>query len=208
MIHLSTRMFSPKPGQRNWPFTPLRNQFTLKISGGFVRRFPMSSQCWKYSPMLYPQNGSIAIGSRRTLPTAPAAAAVVSDPIVAPRYTPLLQLNAWYTSGSVVDLRPPNTIASIGTPSGDSQFGSMLGHCFAGAVNLPFGCAAVRPVSFAISGVHFSPRQSSHSAGGVSVIPSHHTPPSGVSPTLVKIEFFESAAIAIGFVFTLVPGAT
>src|SRR5881275_655113 len=47
MIHLSTRIFSPKPGQRNWPFTPLRNQFTLKMSGGFVRRFPMSSQCWE-----------------------------------------------------------------------------------------------------------------------------------------------------------------
>jgi hypothetical protein len=31
MIHLSTRMFSPKPGQRNFPSAPLRNQFTLKI---------------------------------------------------------------------------------------------------------------------------------------------------------------------------------
>ncbi len=43
--------------------------------------------------MLYPQNGSIAIGSRRTRPTAPAAAAVVSEAIVAPKYTPWFQSN-------------------------------------------------------------------------------------------------------------------
>jgi hypothetical protein len=35
-IHLSTRMFSPKPGQRNLPSLSLRNQFTKKIFGGFV----------------------------------------------------------------------------------------------------------------------------------------------------------------------------
>ena len=45
--------------------------------------------------MLYPQNGSIAMGSRRTCPVVPAAAAVVSDPMVAPMYTPCDQLNAW-----------------------------------------------------------------------------------------------------------------
>ena len=39
-------------------------------------------------------------------------------------------------------------------------------------------------------------------------MPSHHTPPSGVSATLVKIVFRESVAIALGFVFTEVPGAT
>ena len=38
--------------------------------------------------MWYPQNGSIANGSRRSLPTAPAAAAVVSEAIVAPTNTP------------------------------------------------------------------------------------------------------------------------
>ena len=40
-----------------------------------------------------------------------------------------------------------------------------------------------------------------HSAGGSSVMPSHHTPPSGVSATFVKIEFVASVAIAFGFVF-------
>src|SRR6185312_6873881 len=150
----------------------------------------------------------MAIGSRRTLPTAPAAAAVVSEPTVAPRYTPALQLNAWYTSGIVAARRPPKIIALIGTPSGDSHAGSIVGHCEAGAVNREFGCAAFAPVSFAISGVHLFPCQSRHSAGGFFVIPSHHTPPSGVSATFVKIELRDSAAIAFGFVSTEVPGAT
>ena len=39
-------------------------------------------------------------------------------------------------------------------------------------------------------------------------MPSHHTPPSGVNPTLVKIEFRRNVAIAFGLVFSLVPGAT
>src|SRR5208337_4336073 len=52
------------------------------------------------------------------------------------------------------------------------------------------------------------PCQSRHSAGGVSVIPSHQTPPSGVSATLVKMVFRRSVAIALGFVFSEVPGAT
>src|SRR6185437_7595425 len=76
------------------------------------------------------------------------------------------------------------------------------------AVKRPLGCAAVRPVWRPISGVQRSPRQSSHSAGGVAVIPSHHTPPSGVSATFVKMEFFASVAMAMAFVLALVPGAT
>ena len=65
----------------------------------------------------------------------------------------------------------------------------MVGHCEAGAVKRAFGCAAFAPVSLAISGVQRLPCQSMHSAGGSSVMPSHHTPPSGVSATLVKIVF-------------------
>src|SRR5712671_3608365 len=98
-------------------------------------------------------------------------------------------------------------MALIGTPFGFSQSGSIVGHCEAGAVKRAFGCAALAPVSLAISGVHLLPCQSRHSAGGSSVMPSHHTPPSGVSATLVKMEFFESATIAFGFVWTEVPGA-
>src|SRR5215468_1331787 len=99
-------------------------------------------------------------------------------------------------------------IALIGTPFGFSQAGSIVGHCDAGAVKRAFGCAAFAPVSLAICGVHFLPCQSRHSAGGSSVIPSHQTPPSGVSATFVKIEFRERAAIALGLVLVEVPGAT
>src|SRR5919205_1125120 len=103
-------------------------------------------------------------------------------------------------SGIVVARRPPKMIALIGTPFGFSQSGSIVGHCEAGAVKRAFGCAAFAPVSFPIAGVHLLPCQSMHSAGGSSVMPSHQTPPSGVSATLVKKVFFESAAIALGFV--------
>src|SRR5215467_12332688 len=104
--------------------------------------------------------------------------------------------------------RPPKMKAWIGTPFGSSQAGSIVGHCDAGAVKRALGCAAFAPVSFAICGVHLSPRQSRHSAGGSSVMPSHHTPPSGVRATLVKIEFRASVAIAFGLVFFLIPAAT
>src|SRR4051812_9797247 len=99
-------------------------------------------------------------------------------------------------------------IALIGTPLGFSQSGSIVGHCEAGAVNRAFGCAAFAPVCFASSGVHSLPCQSVNLAGGSSVIPSHHTPPSGVSATFVKIVFFANDAMAFGFVFFDVPGAT
>src|SRR5277367_1171651 len=108
----------------------------------------------------------------------------------------------------VVARRPPKTMALMGTPLGSSQAGSMVGHCDAGAVKRALGCAAFAPVSLAICGVHFLPCQSRHSAGGVSVMPSHQTPPSGVNATLVKMVFFASVAMALGFVFLLVPGAT
>src|SRR5215475_6788141 len=99
-------------------------------------------------------------------------------------------------------------IALIGTPFGFSQSGSIVGHCEAGAVKRALGCAAFFPVSFPICGVHLLPCQSVHSAGGSSVMPSHQTPPSGVSATLVKIEFLARVVMALGFVFTDVPGAT
>src|SRR5215467_2341769 len=106
----------------------------------------------------------------------------------------------------VVARRPPKINALIGTPSGASQFGSMVGHCEAGAVKREFGCAALAPVCLAISGVQWFPCQSVHSAGGSSVMPSHHTPPSGVSATLVKMALRESVAMALGLVFFEVPG--
>src|SRR5437667_5377544 len=108
----------------------------------------------------------------------------------------------------VVARRPPKMNALIGTPFGFSQSGSIVGHCLAGAVKRALGWATFAPVFLPISGVHRLPCQSMHSAGGSSVMPSHQTPPSAVSPTFVKIEFFARVAIALGFVLTDVPGAT
>jgi len=49
--------------------------------------------------MLYPQNGIMAMGSRRTTPTLPVIAAVVSVLMAEPRKTPCDQSNASNTSG-------------------------------------------------------------------------------------------------------------
>src|SRR6195952_5841928 len=109
----------------------------------------------------------------------------------------------------VVGLRPPKWKAEMGTPLGEFQASmSMDGHCETGAVKRPLGCAAGLPVILAISGVQMSPRQSKHWGGGLSVMPSHQTPPSGVRATLVKMVLRASVAIAFGLVFALVPGAT
>src|SRR5512145_1122321 len=94
--------------------------------------------------------------------------------------------------------------ALIGTPLGFSQSGSIDGHWLAGEVKRALGWAAGRPHP----GVHSFPCQSVSLAGGSSVIPSHHTSPSGVSATLVKIELAAQEAMALGLVLTLVPGAT
>src|SRR5215468_3350048 len=154
--------------------------------------------------MWYPQKGSIAKGSRRTSPTLPVAAAVVSEPIVAALYTPSSQLVASTTSGIVSLRRPPKMNADIGTPSGLSHSGSRDGHCVDATVKRAFGCAAVRPES----GVHDRPCQSVSFAGGVRVIPSHQTSPSSVNATLVKMTFALSIFIALGFDSYEVPGAT
>src|SRR5208283_2977783 len=101
-------------------------------------------------------------------------------------------------------MRPPNRKALIGTPAGFSHSGSIEGHCEAGAVKREFGWAAGRPQP----GVQSLPVQSIRCAGGVSVIPSHQTSPSSVSATLVKIAFLAQLAIALGLVYSFVPGAT
>src|ERR1700724_3735638 len=146
----------------------------------------------------------MAIGSRRTTPTAPVAAAVVSDAIVAPRKTPCSQSNDLYTSGTVWAQRPPNRIALNGTPCGSSQCGEIAGFWVAGVVKRELGCAALVPDA----GVHGFPCQSVMRWGTGPSMPSHHTPPSSVIATLVKIELLLTASIAFGFVLRLVPGAT
>src|ERR1700722_15394342 len=146
--------------------------------------------------MLYPQKGSIANGSKRSSPTVPAAAAVFSEPIVAPRKTPCSQSNASATSGTTVERRPPKRIAEIGTPAVSSHSGAIAGSCAAATVKRAFGCAA----GVSEADVQSLPRQSIKWAGNSSVRPSHHTSPSSVNAQLVKIVFDSIVLIAFGLV--------
>src|SRR5215212_10629878 len=106
--------------------------------------------------------GSIAIGSRRTTPTSPLAAAVVSEDSVAPRKTPWTQSRASYTRGTVVLRRPPKRIAEIGTPFGSSYSGAMIGHCMIGVQKRELGCDE----GSSDVGVQSRPFQSVRCAGG------------------------------------------
>src|SRR5437899_11293341 len=130
----------------------------------------------------------MAIGSRRVMPTSPVAAAVVSLAIVAPKNTPCCQSNDSNTSGATRALRPPNMNAEIGTPSGASQLGEMLGDCRAETVYRAFGCAAVP-----LDGSQASPFQLINPAGASLPIPSHHGSRPGVIATFLKSGFFSTA---------------
>src|SRR5258708_6139794 len=101
--------------------------------------------------------------------------------MVAPRYTPWIQLKLWKISGIVLARRPPKMIALIGTPAGWCASGASAGLFVIGEVKRELGCAAF---SFE-AGDHGLPFQSSSPSGGGSSCPSHHTVPSGESATLV-----------------------
>src|SRR2546426_5640263 len=143
------------------------------------------------------------MGSRRTTPTFPVMAAVVSVLMAEPRKTPWVQSNASNTSGITAERREPKTNPEIGTPCGSSQLGAIDGHCDASTVNRELGCAAGPLV-----GCQGRPCQSTRPAGGSGVRPSHHGSADGVSATLVKIVFERTIATAFGLVFGLVFGAT
>ncbi len=150
-------------------------------------------------------NGSIAIGSRRTTPTAPVAAAVVSLDKVAPMKVPWIQSRDSVTSGMVVFRRPPKRMAEIGTPCGSSYSSARIGQLRIGVQKREFGCEE----SWSLSGVQSLPCQSVRCAGGSLVIPSHQTSPSSVRATLVKTELpLAIARMAFGLVSQPVPGAT
>ena len=124
--------------------------------------------------------------------------------MIEPMNTPCCQSKASRTSGTTVARRPPNRIASIGTPAGSSHSSAIEGHCDAGVVKRAFGWAA----GWSESGVQSSPCQSIACAGGSLVIPSHQTSPSSVRAQFVKIEHLRIVAMAFGFVLSPVPGAT
>src|SRR5579863_6688299 len=80
----------------------------------------------------------------------------------------------------------------------------MIGHWSAGVVNRALGCAA----GSGELGVQSWPFQSVRCAGGVSVRPSHHTSPSSVRATLVKMVLACRVLTAFALVEAPVPGAT
>ena len=138
------------------------------------------------------------------MPTSPAAAAVVSTDIVAPRKTPCSQSKASVTSGTVLARRPPNRKASIGTPSGSSHSGAIEGHCDAGV-----GEAGVR-MGGGVVGLR-GPLVAVPVDRVVGRLAGHPLPPdvAVVGPAqLVKIVFRSIVSIAFGFVLWLVFGAT
>src|SRR5512137_2344731 len=146
----------------------------------------------------------MAMGSRRTPSFRPTAAAVVSEPMVAPMKTPWFQLKASSTSGTVVERRPPKMIAEMGTPAGSSTLEERAGLLEAGAVKRLLGCAALSVEPF----FQVAPFQSISSAGASVSQPSHQMSPSLVRATLVKSESLRTHSMALGLVLRLVPGAT
>src|SRR5947207_12066789 len=159
--------------------------------------------------------GIIAIGSRRTTPTWPTAAAVVSDDSVAPMNTPCCQSRASVTSGTVSRRRPPKKMASSGTPLGSSHSGAFVSHCAMGVQYRLFACEDSSPAEgsglpslSSPDGVQSRPFQAVRCAGG-SPMPSHQMSPLSVSATLVNSELPRARVrIAFGLVFQSVPGAT
>src|SRR5512145_1848859 len=145
----------------------------------------------------------MAKGSNRSLPTAPAWAAVVSELMIEPRNTPWSQSSDSVTRGTLVARRPPKRMAEIGTPFGSSHSGAIDGHWAAGVVNRELGWAA----GASLSGVQSLPFQSTAWSGGADR-PSHQTSPSSVLATLVNTELLWSMATALGLVSWPVPGAT
>src|SRR5271157_1763935 len=123
------------------------------------------------------------MGSRRTTPTCPAAAVVVSEPSDDALNTPCSQSKPSQTRGTVSDLRPPNRIPEMGTPFGLSNSLDRVGQLKAETVKRELGCAT----NFPLDGSYGLPCQSSMLSGLVSVRPSHHGAFVAVmSPVLVK----------------------
>lgn len=126
---------------------------------------------------------NIEKGSAFNVPALCSAALVASEDSVAATKTPWAQSSDSTMSGIVSFRRPPKIIALIGTPSGWSQSGSRPGTCDAGVVKRAFGCDEGTPSA----GVHGRRSHEAACSGGGVDSPSHHTPPSGVIATFVKL---------------------
>ena len=142
----------------------------------------------------------MAMGSRRTLPTAPAGGGGGF------RAHGGADVDAAGPVEGLVDERHGGGAAAAeddgadGHAVGGFPVGIDGGALRGGRGEAGVGMRGVGAGLLPISGVQCSPRQSRHSAGGSSVMPSHQTPPSGVSATLVKMVFCASVAMALGLV--------
>src|SRR5262249_30287025 len=145
----------------------------------------------------------MAMGSRRTTPTCPVMAAVVSVLMAAPRKTPCCQPKLSKTIARAVVRGEPKMNREMGPPCGPSQFGAIDGHWLHGPVKGELGCAAGVPP--AAQGL---PCQSTVPAGASVPMPSHHGSLEGVMATLVKIVFERTILMPLGLVAALVLGAT
>ena len=119
--------------------------------------------------------------------------------------TPCSQSNASRTSGTTVERRPPNRIASIGTPAGSSHSAAIDGHLRGRRRE-----ARVRVRGRASRSRASSRRRASRSRARAarSSCPPTRRRRRRCSAQLVKIEHFRIVAIAFGFVSRPCPGAT
>jgi len=146
----------------------------------------------------------MANGSRLSCPTLPAAAVVVSLPMIAPRNTPCCQVKASVTSGITEGRRPPKSMALIGTPRrvfplrGDHR--ALAGRRGEPRVGMRGLAPAVRRPG--------PPQPVDERCRLLVGHLLHQTSPFGAMAQLVKIECRPSVSIALAFDFMLVPGAT
>src|SRR5262245_40485749 len=145
----------------------------------------------------------MAMGSRRTTPTWPVMAAVVSVLMAAPRKTPCCHPKLSNTIGITLVRREPKMKPEMGTPCGSSQLGAMDGHWLHGTVKRELGWAAGAP-----PGDQGLPCQSRVPEGASVPIPSHHGSFAGVRATFVKMVFERTILMPFGLVAALVFGAT
>ena len=195
--HLSTRLFSPKPGHRKRPSSSRRNQLTKKILGRFAGSVAFS--------MLQPVGevvGHVVAAERQHRHGVEAQLADGAlrgggglrrhDRAEEHAVLPVVGLGDERHGGARGGRRTgsPRSARRRGPPTRERSTGTAR----PGAVKRAFGWAA----GVSISGFQSLPFQSVARAGAVSVMPSHHTSPSSVSAVLVKMQLPHEGLHGVG----------